>query len=186
MLVEGFVGGEGGVDGEVLGGELSAGLAEAGTHVGVGGEAFYGVGEGDDVVGGDEESGLVTLDGVTRVRHVRAHDGEGGGHGFDDGKGHAFPAAGGDEHIGGAEDVGYVADVAQDVARISPDAWIIQAGNPVSAGTTMMHRETGVKVCGLCHGHYGYRRVASAIGLDPDKVTFYLQSAVPEPLQYSF
>ena len=36
----------------------------------------------------------------------------------------------------------------------------------------MMHRETGVKVCGLCHGHYGYRTVASAIGLDPDKVTW--------------
>jgi alpha-galactosidase len=63
-------------------------------------------------------------------------------------------------------------DVATDVARIAPDAWIIQAGNPVFAGTTMMHRETGVKVCGLCHGHYGYRTVATAIGLDPDKVTW--------------
>ena len=63
-------------------------------------------------------------------------------------------------------------DVAQDVARICPDAWIIQAGNPVFAGTTLMHRETGVKVCGLCHGHYGYRTLARGIGLDPDKVTW--------------
>ena len=63
-------------------------------------------------------------------------------------------------------------DVARDVARISPKAWIIQAGNPVSGGTTLMHRETGVKVCGLCHGHYGYRTLARGIGLDPEKVTW--------------
>lgn len=63
-------------------------------------------------------------------------------------------------------------DVAKDVERISPDAWILLAGNPVFAGTTLMGRETDVKVCGLCHGHYGYRRVASAIGLDPDRVTW--------------
>jgi alpha-galactosidase len=58
------------------------------------------------------------------------------------------------------------------VALICPDAWIIQAGNPVFAGTTLMHRETGIKVCGLCHGHYGYRRLASTLGLDPDQVTW--------------
>ena len=63
-------------------------------------------------------------------------------------------------------------DVARDVERICPDAWIIQAGNPVSAGTTMMGRETGVKVCGLCHGHYGYRTLARILGLDPERVTW--------------
>ena len=63
-------------------------------------------------------------------------------------------------------------DVAKDVERIAPNAWILQAGNPVFDGTTLMGRETNVKVCGLCHGHYGYRHVASTIGLDPDKVTW--------------
>jgi alpha-galactosidase len=63
-------------------------------------------------------------------------------------------------------------DVAQDMARICPKAWIIQAGNPVFAGTTLMHRETGMKVVGLCHGHYGYRRLASTLGLDPKEVTW--------------
>jgi alpha-galactosidase len=58
------------------------------------------------------------------------------------------------------------------VERISPKAWILLAGNPVFDGATMMARETGLKVCGLCHGHYGYRRVAQTIGLDPDKVTW--------------
>ncbi|HOU12378.1 MAG TPA: alpha-glucosidase/alpha-galactosidase [Anaerolineae bacterium] len=63
-------------------------------------------------------------------------------------------------------------DVAQDVEFIAPNAWILQAGNPVFDGTTLMGRETDVKVCGLCHGHYGYREVARTIGLDPDKVTW--------------
>lgn len=63
-------------------------------------------------------------------------------------------------------------DVAKDVERICPKAWIIQAGNPVFEGTTLMTRETSVKVCGLCHGHYGYREIARVIGLDPDKVTW--------------
>jgi alpha-galactosidase len=63
-------------------------------------------------------------------------------------------------------------DVARDVERISPDAWILLAGNPVFDGTTLMGRETNVKVCGLCHGHYGYAHVAKTIGLDPEKVTW--------------
>ncbi len=63
-------------------------------------------------------------------------------------------------------------DVAKDVERIAPEAWILQAGNPVFDGTTLMGRETSVKVCGLCHGHYGYREVARRIGLDPNKVTW--------------
>lgn len=63
-------------------------------------------------------------------------------------------------------------DVAKDVEKISPKAWILLAGNPVFDGTTLMGRETEVKVCGLCHGHYGYRQVAHMIGLDPDKVTW--------------
>ncbi len=63
-------------------------------------------------------------------------------------------------------------DVAKDVEKICPEAWILQAGNPVFAGTTLMGRETKVKVCGLCHGHYGYRRIARMIGLDPDRVTW--------------
>ena len=44
---------------------------------------------------------------------------------------------------------------------------ILLAGNPVFEGTTLMARETGLKVCGLCHGHYGYQQVARTIGLEP-------------------
>jgi alpha-galactosidase len=62
-------------------------------------------------------------------------------------------------------------DVARDVERLCPEAWLIQAGNPVFEGCTAMTRETGVKVCGLCHGHFGYRELAQTIGLDPNKTT---------------
>lgn len=61
--------------------------------------------------------------------------------------------------------------VARDMERLCPNAWLIQAGNPVFEGCTAMTRETGVKVCGICHGHYGYREVAETLGLDPEKVT---------------
>jgi len=63
-------------------------------------------------------------------------------------------------------------DVAQDMEDICPNAWILQAGNPVFDGTTLMTRETDIKVCGLCHGHHGYRRIATTLGLDPDRVTW--------------
>jgi alpha-galactosidase len=63
-------------------------------------------------------------------------------------------------------------DVARDIERICPDAWLIQSANPVFTGSTLMTRETGVKVCGLCHGHYGYRTVAATIGIDPELVTW--------------
>ncbi len=62
--------------------------------------------------------------------------------------------------------------IARDMERICPDAWLIFAANPVFEGTTLVSRETGIKTIGLCHGHYGYRSVASTIGLDPAKVTF--------------
>jgi alpha-galactosidase len=62
--------------------------------------------------------------------------------------------------------------VAKDMERICPDAWLLQVGNPVFTGSTLMTRETSIKVCGLCHGHYGYREVAEVLGLDADKVVW--------------
>lgn len=63
-------------------------------------------------------------------------------------------------------------DVARDMERICPDAWLIQSGNPVFDGCTLMTRETGVKVCGLCHGHYGYYSIAHTLGLDVERIDF--------------
>jgi alpha-galactosidase len=62
--------------------------------------------------------------------------------------------------------------IAHDMEAICPDAWLIFAANPVFDGTTLVTRQTSIKTCGLCHGHYGYRRIAETIGLDPDRVTW--------------
>jgi alpha-galactosidase len=60
--------------------------------------------------------------------------------------------------------------VARDVERLCPTAWLIQSANPVFEGCTLMTRQTGANVIGLCHGFYGYRRLAEAIGVPPDEV----------------
>ncbi|MBC7235066.1 MAG: alpha-glucosidase/alpha-galactosidase [Chloroflexi bacterium] len=66
----------------------------------------------------------------------------------------------------------FMLDVARDMEEICPDAWLIQAGNPVFEGCTLLTRETSLKVCGLCHGHYGYRRICNTIGIDWRRVTW--------------
>jgi len=63
-------------------------------------------------------------------------------------------------------------DVARDMERLCPNAWLIQAGNPVSTGTTLVTRETGINMVGICHGHYGYVTIARTLGLDPEKITW--------------
>jgi alpha-galactosidase len=64
-------------------------------------------------------------------------------------------------------------DTARDIEKICPKAWLIQSGNPVFNGCTLMTRETGVKVCGLCHGHYGVYEIARTIGLaDPESIVW--------------
>lgn len=63
-------------------------------------------------------------------------------------------------------------DIARDVEDLSPEAWLLQIANPVFELTTLIGRKTRVKVIGLCHGHLGYREIAGALGLDPEKVEF--------------
>lgn len=63
-------------------------------------------------------------------------------------------------------------EIARDIEMICPEAWLIQSANPVFGGCTLMTRETDVKVCGLCHGHYGYRHIAEILGLELDRVDY--------------
>ncbi|MDI7274508.1 MAG: alpha-glucosidase/alpha-galactosidase [Anaerolineae bacterium] len=76
-------------------------------------------------------------------------------------------------HLGGFYQFRMMLDLARDMATICPDAWLIQSGNPVFEGCTLMTRETGIKVCGLCHGHYGYLEIARTVGIEhPERVTW--------------
>jgi alpha-galactosidase len=69
-------------------------------------------------------------------------------------------------NLGNFANLSLMLDVAQAMERICPDAWLIQSGNPVYEGCTLMTRETSIKVCGLCHGHYGVYEIARTLGLD--------------------
>ena len=73
--------------------------------------------------------------------------------------------------LGQVGQAAFLLEVAQDVERVCPDAWLIQSSNPVFEGCTLIHRETSVKTIGLCHGHYGCERVAKTIGLDLERVS---------------
>ena len=68
--------------------------------------------------------------------------------------------------------LGMMLSVARDMERVCPQAWLIQSSNPVFEGCTLMTRETGVKVVGLCHGFAGYRKISQVLGLDPAEVTW--------------
>jgi len=61
-------------------------------------------------------------------------------------------------------------DLARDMEDICPDAWLIETANPVFEGTTLISRETKIKVIGVCHGHLGYKEVARTLGLNLEKV----------------
>ncbi|MEO0252094.1 MAG: alpha-glucosidase/alpha-galactosidase [candidate division WOR-3 bacterium] len=63
-------------------------------------------------------------------------------------------------------------NIARVIEELSPNAWLLLLANPVFEGTTLLSRETKVKVIGLCHGHLGYQEVAETLGLDLKDVNF--------------
>ena len=69
-------------------------------------------------------------------------------------------------NLGNHHNLQLMLDVAREMEAVCPDAWLIQSGNPVYEGCTLMTRETSIKVCGLCHGHYGVYEIARVLGCD--------------------
>jgi len=72
--------------------------------------------------------------------------------------------------IGGYNQLKLFMDVARDMEDVCPEAWLFQTANPVFEGCTLLTRETRLKVIGLCHGHFGYAKMAKAIDLPPKDV----------------
>lgn len=56
-------------------------------------------------------------------------------------------------------------EIACEVAQHCPDAWLIQSANPLVEGCTLMYREAGIKVVGLCHGFFEYHKMAQVLGM---------------------
>lgn len=63
-------------------------------------------------------------------------------------------------------------NVAREMEKVCPEAYLLQASNPVFEGCTLISRETNIKVCGICHGHNGYVGIVVTLGLDLDEVTY--------------
>ncbi|MEU2180243.1 6-phospho-beta-glucosidase [Streptomyces thermolilacinus] len=71
----------------------------------------------------------------------------------------------------GLRTVPVAVDIARRVARLAPDAWVINFTNPAGLVTEAMARVLGDRVVGICDSPVGLgRRVARAAGADPDRV----------------
>ncbi|MGW7255543.1 6-phospho-beta-glucosidase [Streptomyces sp. NPDC054834] len=68
----------------------------------------------------------------------------------------------------GLRTVPTVVDIAQRVARLAPDAWVINFTNPAGLVTEAMSRHLGDRVIGICDSPVGLgRRIARVLGADP-------------------
>ncbi|SDM03841.1 6-phospho-beta-glucosidase [Nonomuraea maritima] len=62
--------------------------------------------------------------------------------------------------------------LAERVAAVAPDAWVINFTNPAGMVTEAMRRVLGDRVIGICDSPIGLvRRAAAALGLDPARVS---------------
>ncbi|MGW5211749.1 6-phospho-beta-glucosidase [Streptomyces sp. NPDC004051] len=61
-------------------------------------------------------------------------------------------------------------DIARRVARLAPDAWVINFTNPAGLVTEAMSRHLGDRVIGICDSPVGLgRRIARVLGADPQE-----------------
>jgi 6-phospho-beta-glucosidase len=69
----------------------------------------------------------------------------------------------------GLRTVPVATEIARRVARLAPDAWVINFTNPAGLVTEAMSRLLGDRVIGICDSPVGLgRRVARAAGVDPE------------------
>ncbi|MGP3948434.1 6-phospho-beta-glucosidase [Streptomyces sp. 7N604] len=70
----------------------------------------------------------------------------------------------------GLRTVPVAVDIARRVARLAPDAWVINFTNPAGLVTEAMSRHIGGRVIGICDSPVGLgRRIARVLGAHPDE-----------------
>ncbi|SFX67617.1 6-phospho-beta-glucosidase [Streptomyces atratus] len=70
----------------------------------------------------------------------------------------------------GLRTVPVAVDLAQRIARLAPEAWVINFTNPAGLVTEAMSRHLGDRVIGICDSPVGLgRRIARVLGADPDR-----------------
>src|SRR3954452_11580747 len=61
--------------------------------------------------------------------------------------------------------------IAEDIADLAPDAWLINYSNPLTAIVRAVNRQTDVRAVGLCHGTMHTKaQLCRELGLDPTQV----------------
>ncbi|MCW2875622.1 6-phospho-beta-glucosidase [Actinacidiphila oryziradicis] len=64
-------------------------------------------------------------------------------------------------------------DIARRIARLAPEAWVINFTNPAGMVTEAMSHHLGDRVIGICDSPVGLgRRAARALGIDPQRAWF--------------
>ncbi len=62
-------------------------------------------------------------------------------------------------------------DIARDMERLCPDAWLLNVSNPLPRLVTAVTRHTGIRTLGFCNASWGsdhgYENVAGLLGRDP-------------------
>jgi len=56
-------------------------------------------------------------------------------------------------------------EIARDIEELAPNAWFFIISNPVFELTTLVGRETKVKVAGICHGFLGFRAALEILAM---------------------
>jgi alpha-galactosidase len=56
-------------------------------------------------------------------------------------------------------------EIAKDIEELAPNAWFFIVSNPVLELTTLVGRETKVKVAGICHGFLGFRAALEILAM---------------------
>ncbi|SCF70890.1 6-phospho-beta-glucosidase [Streptomyces sp. Ncost-T10-10d] len=70
----------------------------------------------------------------------------------------------------GLRTVPVAVDLAHRIARLAPNAWVINFTNPAGLVTEAMSRHLGDRVIGICDSPVGLgRRIARVLGADPDR-----------------
>lgn len=72
--------------------------------------------------------------------------------------------------IGAYHQLKFFLELAEDMEKYCPDAWLLQTANPVFEGTNLIYRETKVKVVGFCHGHLALKELVKALKMDETHV----------------
>jgi alpha-galactosidase len=124
--------------------------------------------------GDDREAALKDADFVLNTALVGGHDYTervrkiGEKHGYYRGIDHRHV-----RFIGGFEQYKLAMEIASDMERLCPDAWLLQIANPVFDITTLLSRERKINVAGFCDGfRSGYLQLLLALGLSPGEVDF--------------